>query len=258
MANHYDVLGVRRDSDADAIKQAYHRLALEYHPDKNRSPEAAEKMKVINEAYRVLGDPALKADYDKKLDQINAAWDSNLYARWYQQRAEEQQRAAGFGRDAQAAASPGAGDGARAGYEAPRRTVASESVTMFSFEHLMAAGLVGLAFGIAITAAFVFLGIDPGAGYGLGAMVLFATAASALPPLVTVWLMRHQLNAKSEAGLCGSVSLAFALPVAVVAGSFVRLDNTACTCCLLPFVCIIAGWLIGGFVARMGWDALKG
>ncbi|HUL62279.1 MAG TPA: J domain-containing protein [Methanocella sp.] len=254
MANYYDVLGVRREDDGEAIKQAYHRLALEYHPDKNPTPEAAERMKQINEAYRVLGDPALKAEYDLKT--MAAAMDSNPYARWYQQRAGERQRADDATRGAQAWTAPG--PAATPGYEAPRRTVTYESVTLFSFEHIMAAGLVGLAFGIAITAAFVLFGIDPGAQYGLGALVLFATAASALPPLVTVWLMRRQLNAKSEAGLCGSISLAFALPVAVLAGSLARSDSTAMTCCLLPFICIIAGWVIGGFVARMGWDILSG
>ncbi len=66
MVNHYDVLGVRRDSGLEDIKRAYHRLAMEYHPDKNPSPRAAEKMRQINEAYRILGDPALRADYDRR------------------------------------------------------------------------------------------------------------------------------------------------------------------------------------------------
>jgi molecular chaperone DnaJ len=44
MANHYDILGVSRESSQEEIKQAYHRLAMEYHPDKNPSPRAAETM----------------------------------------------------------------------------------------------------------------------------------------------------------------------------------------------------------------------
>ena len=80
MANHYDVLGVSRESGLEEIKQAYHRLAMEYHPDKNPSPRAAEKMKQINEAYRILGDPSLRADYDKR---FSASSGNNIYTRWY-------------------------------------------------------------------------------------------------------------------------------------------------------------------------------
>ena len=83
MVNHYDVLGVGQESGLEEIKQAYHRLAMEYHPDKNPSPWAAEKMKQINEAYRVLGEPALRADYDRR---TFASTGDNIYNRWYGKR----------------------------------------------------------------------------------------------------------------------------------------------------------------------------
>ena len=83
MVNHYDVLGVGRDSGLEEIKQAYHRLAMEYHPDKNPSPWAAEKMRQINEAYRILGDPALRSDYDRR---TFAKTGDNIYARWNDRR----------------------------------------------------------------------------------------------------------------------------------------------------------------------------
>jgi DnaJ-class molecular chaperone with C-terminal Zn finger domain len=55
--NYYDILGVPRNATLDEIKKAYRELALKYHPDRNKSKEAEEKFKEINEAYAVLSDP---------------------------------------------------------------------------------------------------------------------------------------------------------------------------------------------------------
>lgn len=67
MANkdYYEILGVSKNADADEIKSAYRRLAKKYHPDLNKTPEAAEKFKEINEAYEVLGDDKKRANYDQ-------------------------------------------------------------------------------------------------------------------------------------------------------------------------------------------------
>ena len=54
--DYYKILGVARDASEDQIKKAYRKLALKYHPDKNRSPGAEEKFKEIAEAYDVLSD----------------------------------------------------------------------------------------------------------------------------------------------------------------------------------------------------------
>jgi len=62
--DYYKVLGLPRDADAKAIKAAFRRLALKYHPDRNRSPGAEEKFKEIAEAYGVLSDPRKRAAYD--------------------------------------------------------------------------------------------------------------------------------------------------------------------------------------------------
>lgn len=66
MADFYEILGVPRDADADTIKRAYRRLAMEHHPDRNQgSSEAQEEFKRISRAYEVLRDPEKRAAYDR-------------------------------------------------------------------------------------------------------------------------------------------------------------------------------------------------
>ena len=63
----YEVLGVSRDADDAAIKQAYRKLAKKYHPDMNKgekAKEAEEKFKEVNEAYSVLSDTEKRRQYD--------------------------------------------------------------------------------------------------------------------------------------------------------------------------------------------------
>ncbi|AQV03114.2 hypothetical protein B2D07_17375 [Desulfococcus multivorans] len=63
--DYYQVLGVGPDAGKREIKEGYRKLAFRYHPDRNTDdPEAAERMKRINEAYAVLSDPSKKQAYD--------------------------------------------------------------------------------------------------------------------------------------------------------------------------------------------------
>ncbi|MGP4001400.1 DnaJ C-terminal domain-containing protein [Streptomyces sp. 8N706] len=61
----YEVLGVSRGASSDDIQQAYRKLARRYHPDVNKSPEAEERFKELNEAYSVLSDPKSRSRYDR-------------------------------------------------------------------------------------------------------------------------------------------------------------------------------------------------
>ncbi len=64
--NYYEILGISRDADANEIKKAYRKLAMEFHPDRNPdNTEAEEKFKKIGEAYAVLSDPQKRAEYDR-------------------------------------------------------------------------------------------------------------------------------------------------------------------------------------------------
>ncbi|MEM0053073.1 MAG: molecular chaperone DnaJ [Nitrososphaeria archaeon] len=62
--DYYEILGVPRNATKEQIKEAYRRLAMLYHPDRNKSPEAEEKFKEISEAYAVLSDDEKRRQYD--------------------------------------------------------------------------------------------------------------------------------------------------------------------------------------------------
>ncbi|CAG5124644.1 unnamed protein product [Candidula unifasciata] len=62
----YELLGLQKGATSDEIKKAYRRLALKFHPDKNRdSPDAAEKFKEINRANVILSDTTKRGIYDR-------------------------------------------------------------------------------------------------------------------------------------------------------------------------------------------------
>jgi len=76
--DYYEVLGVQRDASKDQIKDAYRTLAMQFHPDRNKSPEAEERFKEISEAYAVLSD-------DQKRQQYNTLGHSGFDQRYKQE-----------------------------------------------------------------------------------------------------------------------------------------------------------------------------
>lgn len=68
--DYYRLLGVEREASGEEIKKAYRKLAMEYHPDRNRDkPGSEELLKDINEAYQVIGDEEKRRQYDLRHQQ---------------------------------------------------------------------------------------------------------------------------------------------------------------------------------------------
>lgn len=63
--DYYQILGVAKSASADEIKKAYRKLALQYHPDRNKGKDAEGKFKEVTKAYEVLSDPQKKQTYDQ-------------------------------------------------------------------------------------------------------------------------------------------------------------------------------------------------
>lgn len=66
--NCYDLLGLTQAATPQEVKQAYRKLSLKYHPDKNPDPEATATFLKISNAYEILGDESRRADYDYALE----------------------------------------------------------------------------------------------------------------------------------------------------------------------------------------------
>ena len=72
--DYYEVLGLARSADHNQIKQAYRKLALKFHPDKNKAEDAEERFKQIGEAYEVLSDEDKRAAYEASLVSERSSW----------------------------------------------------------------------------------------------------------------------------------------------------------------------------------------
>jgi molecular chaperone DnaJ len=66
--DYYTILGIDRNASSQDIKASYRRLALQYHPDKNPSPEAKGKFQELTHAYSVLIDDQKRYNYDHGIE----------------------------------------------------------------------------------------------------------------------------------------------------------------------------------------------
>ncbi|MDA0988294.1 MAG: DnaJ domain-containing protein [Chloroflexi bacterium] len=89
MADLYETLGVSRGASQEVVRTAFRRLALRYHPDRNKSPDASEKFREISAAYQVISNSQRRAEYDRSLPsptQQDACSTCNgqgrIYGRW--------------------------------------------------------------------------------------------------------------------------------------------------------------------------------
>lgn len=86
--DYYEVLGVAKTASEDEIKSAYRKLALKYHPDRNKEPGAEARFKEINEAYQILSDKSKREKYDQfghSAFDPSSGMGGNPYAGAYQQ-----------------------------------------------------------------------------------------------------------------------------------------------------------------------------
>jgi curved DNA-binding protein CbpA len=101
LKDYYKILDLEFGADILAVKKAYRRLALKYHPDRNKAPDAAQKFTEITEAYEVLKDPVKKSEYDRF---YQAYFTINNQGQFHQKSYEwdyqrKQQEWSGFGRE---------------------------------------------------------------------------------------------------------------------------------------------------------------
>lgn len=63
--DYYDILGLNKDASEDDIRRSYKKLAIKFHPDKNKSNLASEAFKKVSHSFTVLSNKEKKANYDK-------------------------------------------------------------------------------------------------------------------------------------------------------------------------------------------------
>jgi len=90
---YYEILEVDKKASQEDIKSAYRRLAMLYHPDKNKLPEAEEMFKKIAEAYSVLSDPGKRKQYDLDNEPRNVLLRKKYEMMWQIIREQKQREA---------------------------------------------------------------------------------------------------------------------------------------------------------------------
>ena len=81
--NYYKILGINKNASDQEIKKAYKKMALKYHPDKNKSPDANEKFKEISEAYQILTTRDKIPNLNNNFDQTNFVDAEELFNQFF-------------------------------------------------------------------------------------------------------------------------------------------------------------------------------
>ncbi len=77
--DYYKVLGVKKGASKDELKKAYRKLALMFHPDRNKDTSAEDKFKEISEAYAILTG---KEKEPKEMPAMGETWEASVVRRW--------------------------------------------------------------------------------------------------------------------------------------------------------------------------------
>lgn len=90
MENYYTILKIQQNASFEEIKKAYRKLALEFHPDRNKNQDAHNIFIKINEAYQVLSNEQLRLEYDKILygKSDNKDFEEKVYNEEFRRKAE--------------------------------------------------------------------------------------------------------------------------------------------------------------------------
>jgi DnaJ-class molecular chaperone len=86
--NYYQILDIDRHATSTDIRNAYKRLALRWHPDRNTAKEAEEKFKTIKQAYDILSDERRRDEYDRELSHVSY----QTSPRWFETGTSSQMR----------------------------------------------------------------------------------------------------------------------------------------------------------------------
>lgn len=183
--SYYQVLGVSQTATSEQIKQAYRKLARQYHPDVSDSADAEARFKEINAAYDTLSDSLKRADYDQTLTD------------------------SGVRRGSPAGSAPAGQASAAPSYTDPNR----QALMRAAFARMLVAGLVATAGGMLLQAVAMAV---------LGRPINIATVVlGALPALAVGLLYGADMNFKVETFLgasWGGRSYAFARTVVMSLG----------------------------------------
>jgi hypothetical protein len=254
MPTYYEILGVENDCDQEEIKKAYYRQALLYHPDKNDSTDAGEKMRQLNEAYQALSDPSRRAEYDAKI-----SWPFEYYMSRRKDRANESSKqGSGFGPFNYNYGNPWGNYGPTYGYSAPNKhytfTWENKKGSSSIFTNFISSIMIGLAIGTVLGSLFLMPASSGTIKNVEGLAIFLLVMAIIIPPTITILFARNTINNEGEAALLGTMSVSAAIFISLIVTGIVFNDLAkyyACTCCMGPWASIFAGWLLGSRVGKI-------